>query len=166
LQIIPFVLFGLAGVLSLIAVRRSPAVFRSGISSAIAQAKSLSLRVPLAIISAGFIAHIIPQATVARYLGPDSGVAGIFVATVVGGLLPGGPSVAFPVALLFVTSGAGIAQLVTLLVSWSIFALHRMFIYELPILGFQFTRVRLLSTFALPPMAGIVALLIVDYLYP
>jgi hypothetical protein len=52
---------------------------------------------------------------------------------------------------------------VTLLTAWSVFALHRMLIYELPLLGFEFSRVRLLSTLLLPPIAGFAAMLILNY---
>lgn len=150
-------LLGLAAILSVVALRRHDGTFEAGLATARKQAKSLAFRVPVAVLSAGFIAPIVPRELISGNVGPDSGIGGILIASVVGGVLPGGPMVSFPLALVFLQNGIGIPQLIAMMTGWSLFALHRMLIYELPLLGFQFVKVRLVSVAMLPPLAGVFA---------
>lgn len=150
-------LLGLAAVLSLVALRRGDGTLEAGLATARKQGKSLALRVPVAVLAAGFIAPIVPRELISANVGPDSGISGIVIASLVGGVLPGGPMVSFPLALVFLQNGIGVPQLIAMMTGWSLFALHRMLIYELPLLGFQFVKVRLVSVAVLPLLAGLFA---------
>jgi hypothetical protein len=46
---------------------------------------------------------------------------------------------------------------ITFITSWSLFGAHRLFIYELPLLGFNFARLRMASVLPVPIIAGIAA---------
>ena len=47
--------------------------------------------------------------------------------------------------------------MVALLTAWSVFAFHRLMAFELPIMGWRFTAIRLIASAALPAFAGITA---------
>lgn len=130
---------------------------KAGGQSAMGIAKTLVLRLPLALITASFLIHIIPVEAMTRLLGPASGMVGIITASLVGGLLPGGPMTSFPIAIVFLQSGAGAPQMVALVAGWSVFALHRMLAYEAPIMGWKFIALRLGASLILPVLAGILA---------
>jgi len=157
------------GLLFLIAVAVTLAVVLlvtapSKLGEALATAKrfggNLILRVPLVFFAASFLARLIPPDTVSAALSAESGVRGVLIATVVGGVMPGGAAVAFPLALVLWQLGTGPAQMTALLTSWSVFAMHRVLIYELPMLGPRFVALRLSSSWIIPLVAGGVALLI------
>jgi hypothetical protein len=59
-------------------------------------------------------------------------------------------------------AGAGVAPLITFLTSWSVFAMHRFFAFELPLMGLNFAMVRLLSSVILPLIAGVSTLIFED----
>lgn len=140
-----------------IVARRSRADAARGLSDAWSNARRMALLVPVAIISAGFLAQILPHDWIGATIGRDSGLLGILYGSVAGAFLPGGPMVAFPIALAFWQAGAGEAQLIALLTGWGVYAIHRMFVFEVPMLGFPFTRLRILSGLVLPPVAGVAA---------
>ena len=103
----------------------------------------------------------VPQELISEWIGSESGIIGIFIATFFGVLIPSGPIVAFPIAIALFNSGAGVTQLVAFLTGWSIFQFSRLLIWEVPFLGWQFASRRLLLSISLPFIAaGISSLLI------
>jgi len=122
--------------------------------------QSLVRVIPLMLVAipmATFLSQLIPPAIAAAWLGPDSGAAGILLATAAGGFIPGGPFVSFPLVLTFIKAGAGAPQMVALITAWAILGLHRVLSWELPVLGPRFAVLRLLSGAALPVLAGLLA---------
>jgi len=109
-----------------------------------------------AFIIAGMIQVLLPQNLLDRWVGAESGLRGILIGTVAGGLTPGGPYVALPVIAGFLKSGAGVGTMVAYLTSWSLWAVARLPM-EFGILGWRFTLARLASTFFFPPIAGLIA---------
>lgn len=116
--------------------------------------RPLVIRLPCALLAAAFLVEVIPVEVVSNLIGRDSGARGILIAAAAGGFLPGGPMVAFPIAVVFEQAGAGLPQLVALISGWSIFALNRLLTYEAPILGWRFAVLRNASCLALPVLAG------------
>jgi len=117
-------------------------------------------RMLCALVAAGFIAQLIPKEAIAKLLGDDAGLLAIPVAAATGLLVPAGPVIAFAIAAVFAKSGASTAALITFITSWSIFAAHRILIYELPLLGPSFLRLRVVSAVAAPFVAGGLAFLV------
>lgn len=146
----------LAAIVTYLAVR-DPGRIRTALAIAGRQARVLIFRIPLAILAATFIAHLVPTEHVSSWIGPGSGFQGILIACAVGAFIPGGPMLTFPLALVIWQLGAGQPQMVALLAAWSIFAFHRVVSYELPLLGPRFLAVRLASSFMLPALAGVIA---------
>ncbi len=117
-------------------------------------------RMLCALVAAGFIAELLPKEAIGRMLGADAGLLAIPIAAAVGLLVPAGPVIAFAIAAVFAKSGASTAALVTFITSWSIYAAHRILIYELPLLGPSFLRIRATAALPVPFAAGLLAYLV------
>jgi uncharacterized membrane protein YraQ (UPF0718 family) len=110
----------------------------------------------LAFIVAGMVQVLLPSESVARWIGSESGLRGIWIGTVAGGLTPGGPYVSLPIVAGLLKSGAGIGTIVAFLTAWSVWAVARLPM-EVGILGWRVTGMRLACTFFFPPLAGLLA---------
>ena len=111
------------------------------------------------------MSKLVPSGPIAHHIGPDSGLYGILLASLIGGFIPSGPSVSFPVVVILLQAGAGFPQVVAFLSAWSVVALHRMLIYEIPLMGWRFSLVRVVSALPLAPLSGVLAQIIID-LFP
>lgn len=145
----------LALILSFLTWRKSPTLFRSSMRGAFHRFIEIIPRITCAIAAAGFIGKLVPGEIVGAYIGPDSGVYGVALATAVGAITPAGPIVSFPLVAVLMKAGAGFPQVVAFLTAWSVFALHRVMIYEIPMMGWRFAAVRLISSAILPPLAAL-----------
>lgn len=105
---------------------------------------------------AGMVQVLIPQDKLAAWVGAESGIRGIIVGSIAGGLSPGGPYVSLPIAGALLQAGAGVGTMVAYLTGWSIYAVGRLPM-EVGILGWKLTLARLLSTIIFPPLAGLIA---------
>ena len=152
------ILWLLALVLAFIALRRSTAKARVAIATAGERFLEIMPRIALALMAAGFIGVLIPSEPVARYIGAESGFPGILLASIVGGFVPGGPILSFPIIVVLYKAGAGLPQVIAFLTAWSVFAFHRVLIYEITLMGWRFSAVRLISSIILPPLAGLIAM--------
>lgn len=146
-------------VLLAIAIRRGED-FGPVVKRFIEQFAMLVPRMLCALVAAGFIAQLLPKEAIARLLGDEAGLMAIPLAAAVGLLVPAGPVITFAIAAVFAKSGASTAALVTFVTSWSIFAAHRIMIYELPLLGPSFLRLRVASAAMVPFLAGGLAFLV------
>ena len=79
------------------------------------------------------------------------------IATLAGAVTPGGPFVAFPLVASLWKAGTGVGPLIAYLSAWSLLGLHRILIYELPILGPRFVLVRVITIGLVPILAGFIA---------
>jgi uncharacterized protein len=152
------ILWLLALALALLALRRSTAKARVAIVTAGERFLEIMPRIALALLAAGFIGVLIPSEPVARNIGPDSGFPGVLLASIVGGFIPGGPILSFPLVVVLYKAGAGLPQVIAFLTAWSVFAFHRVLIYEINLMGWRFSAVRLISSVILPPLAGLLAM--------
>lgn len=152
------VIWTIVAVLAVMVARRQG---RAGLIAAgsmgFAQGRALAIRLPLAILAASFLMQVLPVGALVPYIGPQSGVSGLLIASVMGGLLPGGPMTSFPIALVILQGGAGLPQIVALITGWSVFALHRVLAYEAPIMGWRFAALRLAASLVLPVTSGLLA---------
>lgn len=117
----------------------------------------LAIRLPFSLIAASCLADLIPDRMIVAMLGPDTGLYGILLASLFGGLLPGGPIVSFPIAIMLAHNGAGGAQVIALITGWSVYAFHRVIAYEFPIMGPRFVALRMIASCFVPIAAGILA---------
>lgn len=145
-------------VLGAYALRRRDGSFTGGLQRAVEQFAKLVPRMLCALIAAGFVAKLIPTDLISRFLGADAGVLGVVIGACSGILIPAGPFISFSIAATFASDGASTPALVAFITAWSVFALHRMVIYEIPLLGLSFVRLRLISVFLMPLIAGMITL--------
>jgi len=152
------ILYGLLAIMVLAALSRMDGTFQRGLRRAVEQLALLAPRMVCALTAAGFIARLIPSELIGQYLGAEAGLKAILLASAVGLAIPAGPVIAFAIAAIFARSDASTAALIAFITSWSLFAAHRIFIYEIPLLGPSFLRLRIVSVAALPIIAGLIAL--------
>jgi hypothetical protein len=149
------ILWGLAiGLGILLCVKRGRAETTIAARKALERAVQVLPRIAVAVLTAGFVARLIPSDIVVEHIGPDSGLSGALIAMLVGGFIPAGPIISFPLVVVLSQAGAGTVQLVALLTAWSVFAIHRVIIYEIPLMGLRFSMIRLVSSLPLPLIAA------------
>lgn len=123
-------------------------------------------RICVAILAAGFFSQILPKDLVADWLGEGAGWQGILIGCAVGPFFPGGPLIIMPLTLALYKAGAGVPALIALLATSSTWGVHRIFMFEIPLMGARFTGLRLVSSIVIPPLTGILAALLVYLLGP
>jgi len=141
-------------VLGMAALYRGQGSFRQGLIRGMEQVIKLVPRMLCALIAAGFLAKLIPTETISAYLGAEAGFIAIVIGAVSGMIIPAGPVISLSIAAVLAREGASVPALVAFITSWSVFALHRIIIFEIPLLGTSFMRLRLLSVLILPLLAG------------
>ena len=147
-------LVGLAVVLAVIAYVKDPGLPAVGARNGLSFLWVMLPRLVPALIVAGLIQVLIPQETVARFLGQRAGFRALVIATVAGMITPGGPMVSVPFMVAAAHSGAGLPALVAYMTSWSLFGLQRIIAWEAPLMGWQFVLTRVISSLAFPVLAG------------
>jgi len=109
-----------------------------------------------AFIVAGMVQILLPRELLSKWIGAESGIRGILVGSIAGGLAPGGPYVSLPIVAGLLKSGASIGTMVAFLTGWSLWAVGRLPM-EVGILGWKFTLIRIASVLIFPPIAGLIA---------
>jgi uncharacterized membrane protein YraQ (UPF0718 family) len=156
-MIIPTIIMGaFAVVLVLVGYFKGQGQHISGIKSAVNMIVSILPLLAFAFIVAGMVKELLPQDIIAKWVGAESGIRGIFIGTIAGAFSPGGPYVSLPVVAGLLQAGAGVGTMVAFLTGWSLWAVSRLPM-EVGILGWKFTLIRLASTFFFPPIAGLIA---------
>ena len=128
----------------------------SGTKSAMSMTVQVLPLLVFAFIVAGMIQVLLPRELLSKWIGAESGIRGILIGTVAGGLAPGGPYVSLPIAAGLLRSGASIGTIVAFLTGWSLWAVGRLPM-EVGILGWKVALIRMASTFFFPPIAGLIA---------
>lgn len=152
-------------ILGVLVWRKGRDRFRAALVSAFQLARMIVVMVPFAIISAGFLGRILPEEWIGALIGEGTGLGGILIASVVGGFVPSGPFVSFPVALTLYNSGAGLVPIIAFMTGWSVFAVHRIVIFELPMMGVRFTVIRLAASLLLPLLTALIAAALFAVMY-
>lgn len=104
-----------------------------------------------------FVTLLLPRETITRWVGSESGIAGILVATVAGAVLPGGPFTIYPVAGAFLIAGADVGAACAFVISWTLIGYTRAIVWELPFFGLDFVTWRILYSLPLPILSGLAA---------
>ena len=108
----------------------------------------------LSFLVAGLAEALMPREWVAAALGEESGMKGLLLASAAGAITPAGPFVSMPLAAGMLRSGAAPAAIITFLSAWSLISIHRLFAWEIPILGAPFALTRWSLCLALPILVG------------
>jgi len=147
-----------AVVLSFLAYKRGCGAHVEGFRSAAGMMLQIVPLLFFAFIVAGMARVLLPEEMLSRWVGRHSGLRGVFLGSIAGGLCPGGPYVSMPVAAGLLKAGAGVGTMVAFMTAWSLWAVARLPM-EVGILGWKFTLVRLAVTVLFPPLAGLLAMI-------
>jgi uncharacterized membrane protein YraQ (UPF0718 family) len=112
-----------------------------------------------AFLTAGFLQALVKKEFITRWLGRESGIKGILLACLGGGLIPGGPYAYYPIAGALLKSGAGLGVLIAFVTAKNLWSVSRLPL-EIAILGTSVTIRRFLITFLIPPLLGLAVELI------
>jgi uncharacterized membrane protein YraQ (UPF0718 family) len=153
---------GLTAVLAGIAGRRRPEAHREAATAARGYFHNIAPRLPFALVAAECLGRLLPPEVVSAWIGAGTGFTGVLIASGVGAALPGGPMLAFPLAIALLRAGAGPEALVALITAWSLVAINRTLLFELPLLGTRFTAWRLAVCSPLSIIAGLLAALLMS----
>ena len=111
----------------------------------------------VALMMAEFMTVLLPQELIMKWLGPASGVKGIFIGTAIGIIMPpGGVVVLYGIVVGMLKAGAGAGAMVALITSYNLLALHRL-PFEISFLGWRFALLRLAAVICFAPIAGLLA---------
>ncbi len=100
---------------------------------------------------------LLPRETIVKWVGAESGIGGILVATIAGAILPGGPFTIYPVAGSFLIAGADVGAACAFVISWTLIGYTRAIVWELPFFGLDFVTWRILFSLPLPILSGVLA---------
>jgi uncharacterized membrane protein YraQ (UPF0718 family) len=148
------VLAVVAVVLAVVAYLRDPGLPLLGVKNGASMLWFIIPRLVPAIIIAGLLQVLVPQETVQRYFGRESGLRALAIASLAGVVTPGGPMVSVPFMVALAHSGAAMGPLVAYMTSWSLFGMQRIIAWEAPLMGWRFVVVRVVPSLAFPILAG------------
>ena len=156
-MLIPIIIMGIfAIVLLYVGYQRGEGEHIAGLKNAFDMTLQILPLLIFAFIVAGMAQVMIPKELLAKWVGTESGMRGIFVGAIAGGLAPGGPYVSLPIVAGLLKSGASVGTMVAFLTGWSLWAFNRLPM-EIGILGWKFTLIRFVSVIIFPPLAGLIA---------
>jgi hypothetical protein len=153
-------LWVIALVLGVVALARSGLLFRDSAREGVVDCLRLIPRIMLGVVGSGYIAALLPQEVVGRWLGADSGIIGLCIAVLGGAFTPGGPVIGFSIGAAALKGGAGTPQVIAYTVAWALFAVQRLFIWEIPVMPQRLVWVRVLASLPLPFLAALTAMLL------
>lgn len=148
------VLSSLAVVFAAVAYLKDPSLPAVGARNGLALLWFIIPRLVPALILAGMLQVVIPQETVARYFGRQSGLPAICMASLAGVITPGGPMVSVPLLVVLSNSGMALGPLVAYMTAWSLFGMQRIIAWEAPLMGWHSVGVRVVSSLVFPFLAG------------
>lgn len=146
--------------LGLIAASRSRTLLRNSAREGAVDCLRLLPRIMLGVIGSGYIAALLPQDVVGRWLGADSGFTGLCIAVVGGAFTPGGPVIGFSIGAAALKGGAGAPQVIAYTTAWALFAVQRLFIWELPVMPERLVWLRVAVSLPLPFLLATFAMLL------
>ena len=146
--------------LAFVAAMRGRVLLNEGARDGVMEFIRLLPRIGAGVIGSGFIAEVLPKALVASWIGPGSGFLGVIIATVGGALTPGGPVVGFSIGAAALKSGAGAPQVIAYSTAWALYAIHRLVIWEVPMMPARVVWLRAAVSLPLPFIAAAAAMLL------
>ncbi|MCP1675959.1 uncharacterized membrane protein YraQ (UPF0718 family) [Natronocella acetinitrilica] len=110
----------------------------------------------MAVLMGAYVQALVPPSIARRWIGQDSGLRGLLLATLAGAVTPGGPFAAFPLVVGLYRAGASLAVCVTYVTAWGAIGLQRVLVWEIAFFGIEFTLIRVLVSLPLPIIAGLI----------
>ena len=153
-------LWAIALALGLVAATRSRALLLDCVREGVIDSLKLVPRIFLGVVGSGYIAAILPEEIVGHWLGADSGFTGLCIAVFGGAFTPGGPVIGFSIGAAALKGGAGTPQVIAYTIAWALFAVQRLFIWEIPVMPERLVWLRVMGSLPLPFLAAAGAMLL------
>ncbi len=131
--------------------------FDEAVESDIAMVLRTVPRIIAAMLVAGMIWVMLPRDRLTSMIGGESGFMGLVIAATAGVITPGGPSAAFSLLAVLGAAGADRGAMVAYLASWSMLGIQRIIVWDVPMMGAEFSLTRFLVSLPLPILAGLIA---------
>ena len=153
-----FLIFaGIAVIAGALCYAKGEDFFRTGVDASVSMTLDVLPRLVAAFLLAGFVEVLMPRDLIRKWIGDKSGLKGVLIASLAGALTPGGPIASFPLIAALYKLGADFGPLVAYLTAWELIAVQRMVVWEIPFMGTRFVLFRVLVSFLLPVLAGMIA---------
>jgi len=156
---INILLWLVVAVLALFAAMRGRVLLNDGAREGVIEFIMLLPRIGIGVVGSGYIAEVLPKELIAPWLGPESGLLGVALATLGGALTPGGPVVGFSIGAAALKSGAGAPQVIAYSTAWALYAIHRLVMWEVPMMPAHIVWLRATVSLPLPFIAAVLAML-------
>lgn len=146
-----------AVLLALVAYRRDPRLVTVGLKDG---GRLLLKQAPVLIIAfilAGYLEVLLPPELVRNWLGSEAGFKGVMIGSLVGGLIPSGPYVAYPIIVSMYKAGASLATVISFVTGWMLWSTSRL-PFELALFGPRFSALRMALYLVFPPLVGLMVL--------
>jgi hypothetical protein len=153
-------LWVIVAALGLMAAVRDTRLFQDSVKNSSMEFVRLIPRIALGVIGSGFIADAMPQDLIVPWIGPQSGMLGVAIATLGGAATSGGPVVGFSVAAAALKAGGGAPQVIAYVTAWSLFSIQRIIGWEIPAMPPRVVWLRAAVSVPLPFLAAAAAMLI------
>lgn len=114
-------------------------------------------RIIFAIMLAGFLGAVLPRERLSRVLGKHSGLLGMVIASAAGTITPGGPASAFPILAILGAAGADRGIMIAYITAWATLGIQRIVMWDMSLMGPDFTVLRVLVSLPVPILAGLIA---------
>ncbi|WP_316859535.1 hypothetical protein [uncultured Cohaesibacter sp.] len=114
-------------------------------------------RILIALLGASFFAELLPTEHMQDWFGKDTGLQGLLMATIVGPITPGGAFVSFAIGAAALKAGAGVANVLAYVTSWTLFSSTRILGYEVPMMGRQTALFRIMICLPIPFLVGLLS---------
>jgi len=113
-----------------------------------------------------FVTLLLPREVVTRWVGAESGLSGLLIATFAGLILPGGPLAIYPIGAAFLAAGADVGAVIALLSSWTLIGFNRLLVWEMPFMGSDFVLWRVVGALPFPIILGVLGRIAAKALLP
>ena len=157
---ISILLWLMVGALALLVAMRGRVLLNDGARDGAIEFIKLLPRIGIGVVGSGFVAEVLPKALIGSWLGPESGLLGVAIATLGGALTPGGPVVGFSIGAAALKSGAGAPQVIAYSTAWALYAVHRLLIWEVPMMPARMVWLRAAVSLPLPFIAAAAAIVL------
>lgn len=134
-----------------------PEAFADGLARDRQMLADLLPRVAAAQVVAGLAWILLPRDRVSAFLRRNQGRRGLVIAAAAGAITPGGPASAFPFLAILAGAGADRGILVAFITSWALLGMQRIIMWDIPLMGIDFSLLRFVISAPLPIIAGMVA---------
>lgn len=155
-SVIFFIVLAIVSALAVLGLKGWDALAR-GVGSGLWLLVTVAPMIVVGLFLGGLTRELADPERVAPLLGAKSGWFGLILATGLGAITPGGPFAAFPIVYALFLAGADVGAVIAYLTAWSVLALHRVIVWEIPLLGPEFSLLRTLASLPLPILAGALA---------